>query len=262
MKECIPRLFELGAKKLYLVHIVDITVANIEAIDLVSIDEEEMKRIARELDELGINVEPIVKPGIPSLEIAEIAQEKEVDLIIIPSKGENILRQMFLGSTAANLVRATKRPVLVVKYEWDEKEKRIRPLTNCGEIFRKPLVALDFSECSKKVVNIVEKFEELIEDLILIHVVDYGKIEELEENIKKAKENLEKFAINFKVSTRIEVSTGIASRSILGTSIAKERSLIVIGKKGRSVIKDLLLGSTAERVVRESKLPVLLVPCD
>jgi len=35
-----------------------------------------------------------------------------------------------------------------------------------------------------------------------------------------------------------------------------------MGKKGRSVIKDLLLGSTAERVVRDSKLPVLLVPCE
>jgi len=58
------------------------------------------------------------------------------------------------------------------------------------------------------------------------------------------------------------VLTGIASRSILGIALAKDSSIIVMGKKGRSVIKDLLLGSTAERVVRDSKLPVLLVPCE
>jgi len=262
LRECIPQLFEVGAKKLYLVHIVDITATDIEAIELMKIDEEELNKLAEEMKAKGIDVEPIVKIGIPSLEIAEIAQEKNVDLIVVPSKGENILRQMLLGSTASNLVRATKKPVLVVKYEWDEEEEKIKCLSNCTEIFRRPLVALDFSGCSEKVVNAVKKFEELIEEVTLIHVVDYGKPEELEKNIENAKTKLEEFAKTFEVPVKTEVLTGIASHSILGTAIAKNCSLIVVGKKGRSVLKDLLLGSTAERVVRDSKLPVLLVPCE
>ena len=262
LRECIPQLFGVGAKKLYLVHIVDITATDIEAVELMKIDEEELNRIADEIRAKGIDVEPAVKIGIPSLEIAEIAQENNVDLVLVPSKGENILRQMLLGSTASNLVRATKKPVLLVKYEWDEEEEKIKCLSDCREIFKRPIVALDFSECSEKVLNVVKKFEELIEEITLIHVVDYGRAEELERNIENAKAKLGEFGKLFKAPVKNEVLTGIASRSILGIALAKDSSIIVMGKKGRSIIKDLLLGSTAERVVRDSKLPVLLVPCE
>ncbi|MBO8175478.1 MAG: universal stress protein [Thermococcus sp.] len=262
LRNCVPKFFELGAKKLYLVHIVDITATDIEALELMKIDEEQLNNLADELRGRGIEVEPIVKLGIPSLEIAEIAKEKNVDLIISPSKGENILRQMFLGSTASNLVRATKKPVLLIRYEWDEEEKRIKCLSDCEKIFDKPLVALDFSPCSIRIMEAVRKFEELVKEGILLHVVDYGKAEELEENIAKAKQNLEKYVKIVKFPVETEVVAGVASQGIIGLSIAKGATLIVMGKKGRSIIKDLLLGSTAERVIRDSKLPVLLVPCE
>ena len=58
-----------------------------------------------------------------------------------------------------------------------------------------------------------------------------------------------------------EVFVGTASSAILGTAIARKASLVVIGKKGRSFLKDLILGSTAERVMRDARIPVLLVPC-
>ncbi|ADT84555.1 universal stress protein [Thermococcus barophilus] len=262
LRNCVPKFFELGAKKLYLVHIVDITATDIEALELMKIDEEQINNLADELRERGIEVESIVKLGIPSLEIAEIARERNVDLIISPSKGENILRQMFLGSTASNLVRATKKPVLLIRYEWDEEEEKIKCLHDCEKIFDKPLVALDFSPCSIRIMEAVKRFEELAKEGVLLHVVDYGKAEELEENIAKAKQNLERYAKIVKFPVEKEVLAGIASQGIIGLSIAKGATLIVMGKKGRSIIRDLLLGSTAERVIRDSKLPVLLVPCE
>ncbi|MCD6559537.1 MAG: universal stress protein [Palaeococcus sp.] len=261
LKNCIPLLFKIGAKKLYLVHIVDITATDIEALELVKVDEEQLEKLAQELREKGIDVETTTKLGIPSIEIAEIAREKDVDLVVSPSKGENILRQMLLGSTASNLVRTTKKPVLLVRYEWKE-EEGIKCMCECSKIFEKPLIALDFSKCSIKVMVAVKKFEEHVKEGILLHVVDYGKPEELEENTQKAKEQLEKYAKIVKFPVEKQVGFGVASQDIIGMSIAKKATLIVIGKKGRSILKDLLLGSTAERVVRDSKSPVLLVPCE
>ena len=132
---------------------------------------------------------------------------------------------------------------------------------DCSGIFRRPLVALDFSRCSIKIIKTVKKFAELIERGVLLHSVDYGRVEELEHNIEVAKRNLEKSAKGLGKGFEIEVMVGAASQAIIGTAIAKDSTLIVLGKKGRSFIKDLLLGSTAERVIRDSKLPVLLVPC-
>ncbi|NJE08117.1 universal stress protein [Thermococcus sp. M39] len=262
LRNCVPKFFKLGVKKLYLVHVVDITATDIEALELMKIDAEQLDNLANELRERGVEVEPIVKLGIPSLEIAEIAKEKDVDLIISPSKGENILRQMFLGSTASNLVRAAKKPVLLIRYEWDEEEEKIKCLHDCEKIFDKPLVALDFSSCSIRIMETVKKFEELARKGVLLHVVDYGKAEELEDNIAKARQNLEKYTKIVKFPVEIEVLAGVASQGIIGVSITKNATLIVMGKKGRGIIKELLLGSTAERVIRDSKLPVLLVPCE
>ncbi|WP_297462670.1 universal stress protein [Thermococcus sp.] len=259
LRNCIPRLAALGVKKLYLIHVIDITVAELEALELEEVYRKRLEELAEELREGGIKAEAIVRLGIPSLEISETAEEKNVDLIIIPSAGENIWRRMFLGSTASNLARATRRPVLLLRYIKTDDGFRL-PL-DCGDIFKRPLVALDFSECSNKIVQVVKKFEELIEKGILLHSVDYGKFEELEQNIETARKNLEEIARGLDARFEIEITVGIASQAIIGTAIAKDSTLIVIGKKGRSVIKDILLGSTAERVIRDSKLPVLLVPC-
>ncbi|ASI99275.1 universal stress protein [Thermococcus celer] len=260
LRTCVPGLISLGVKELHLVHVIDITIAEFEAFELEDIYRGKLEKLADELRGRGVNVNPVVRIGIPSMEIAEVAEEEDVDLIVIPSLGENIWRAMFVGSTASNLARATRKPVLLLKYR--KKEEGFEPAVECSEMFRRPLIALDFSKCSIKIIKTAKKFEELVEEGILVHSVDYGRVEEVEHNIALAKTNLEKSAKGLKARLGFEVLVGSASQAIIGMSLAKNATLIVIGKKGRSFLKDLLLGSTAERVIRDSKVPVLLVPCD
>ncbi|HDZ35484.1 MAG TPA: universal stress protein [Thermococcus sp.] len=260
LRTCIPKLVPMGIKELYLIHVVDITVVEFEAFELEETYREKLEGLAEELRRDGLKVEAIVRVGIPSMEIAETAEEKSIDLVVIPSVGENIWRTMFVGSTASNLARATERPVLLLKYVKSGDDFKLS--VDCTEVFRRPLVALDFSNCSIKVLRIVREFEELVEKGILLHSVDYGGMDELEHNIELAKKNLEKSVRGLRARFEAEVMVGSASQAIIGTSLTKNATLIVIGKKGRSFIKDLLLGSTAERVIRDSKVPVLLVPCD
>ncbi|AFL95427.1 universal stress protein 1 [Thermococcus cleftensis] len=260
LRHCLPKLLSLGVRELVLIHVIDITIAEFEAFELEEVYRERLGELAEELGKDGFNVEPVVRIGIPSVEIAETADEKGVDLVVIPSMGENVWRAMFVGSTASNLARATRRPVLLLKYV--KKNDAFELAVDCSELLKRPLVAIDFSKCSIKVLKTVRKFEELVESGLLLHSVDYGGMEELEHNIELAKKNLEKSARGLRAKFETEVMVGSASQAIIGTSLAKNSTLIVIGKKGRSFIKDLLLGSTAERVVRDSKVPVLLVPCE
>jgi nucleotide-binding universal stress UspA family protein len=261
MRECLPAFWKLGARELHLLHVVDITMTEFEAFSLQEVYRGRMEELRRELKEKGISVTTEVRIGIPSLEIAEYANEKGIELIATPSVGENIWRRMFVGSTASNLARTTKKPVLILKYVGEEGNYR-PTFGNCSELFKKPLVALDFSKCSLKIVEATKRFEDVMKELILFHSVDYGSIKEIEHNMEIARKNLEKTGKAFSVPLETEVMVGTASQAIIGTAIAKRATLIVIGKKGRSFIKDLVLGSTAERVMRDSKLPVLLVPCD
>jgi nucleotide-binding universal stress UspA family protein len=181
LRNCIPKLVSQGIRELHLIHVIDITMAEFEAFELEEIYRQRVEELAKELESSGIKVEATVRIGIPSIEIAEAAEEKNIELIVIPSMGENIWRTMFVGSTASNLARATKRPVLLLKYV--KKDDGFELSGDCSEVFKRPLVAIDFSKCSIKILQTVRKFDELIEGGILLHSVDYGNVDQLEHNI-------------------------------------------------------------------------------
>lgn len=67
------------------------------------------------------------------------------------------------------------------------------------------------------------KVQELIEKGILLHSVDYGKIDELESNIEAAKKRLEEIAEKLGVEFEKEVMVGTASQAIIGTALAKKQ---------------------------------------
>jgi nucleotide-binding universal stress UspA family protein len=60
-------------------------------------------------------------------------------------------------------------------------------------------------------------------------------------------------------SHEIFVATGNAAPEILSLTAAQGIDLIVMGTHGRTGLKHFLLGSVAERVVRESPVPVLTI---
>jgi nucleotide-binding universal stress UspA family protein len=55
------------------------------------------------------------------------------------------------------------------------------------------------------------------------------------------------------------ISTGVPHEEILKQADDRNASLIVLGTHGRSGLDHILFGSTAERVVRQAKCPVLTV---
>jgi nucleotide-binding universal stress UspA family protein len=55
------------------------------------------------------------------------------------------------------------------------------------------------------------------------------------------------------------IRTGRVAQEIVDTASKGKYDMIVMGSKGRSALKDLLIGSIAQRVLGLSKVPVLLV---
>ncbi len=47
---------------------------------------------------------------------------------------------------------------------------------------------------------------------------------------------------------------------IARTAESEDMNLVIIGKRGRNPMRDILLGSTAEGVCRRAVCPVLIVP--
>jgi nucleotide-binding universal stress UspA family protein len=73
-----------------------------------------------------------------------------------------------------------------------------------------------------------------------------------------AKTGVERLARDYGV--RGFVRTGDPSDELLALAKELDASLVVLGTHGRSGLSHLLLGSTTEKLIRKSPLPVLVVP--
>lgn len=142
--------------------------------------------------------------------------------------------------------------------------------------FDKILYATDFSESSehafKYALSLAQKFQSR---LIILHVINepvdlrgfyvpHVSFENLEKEIEEgAQKMMEKFCASHVgadfTDYETEIVTGIPYEEILKRAEQEQVSFIVLGTQGRSGIDHLLFGSTAERVVRKAKAPVVTV---
>lgn len=74
--------------------------------------DEEMERIKENIGDLSI--ETISQNGAVALTIAHIAEKREADLIIMGTTGATGLKEVFVGSNTADLIKATKTPIIAV----------------------------------------------------------------------------------------------------------------------------------------------------
>lgn len=77
--------------------------------------ERELPKIAEHEECAGLDVEELIAHGDAASEIARVAKERDVDLIVISSHGRTGLGRILFGSTAESVVRHAPCPVLVVK---------------------------------------------------------------------------------------------------------------------------------------------------
>ena len=142
--------------------------------------------------------------------------------------------------------------------------------------FDKILYATDFSESSEHAfqyaLSLAQKFQSR---LIILHVINepvdlrgfyvpHVSFENLEKEIEEgALKMMEKFCASHVgadfTDYETEIVTGIPYEEILRRAEQENVSFIVLGTQGRSGIDHLLFGSTAERVVRKAKAPVVTV---
>jgi nucleotide-binding universal stress UspA family protein len=73
------------------------------------------EEVELELETQLDNITTNSRVGVPAVEINKFAEENSVDLIVMGTHGWTGIRHLILGSTAENVVRTSKCPVLTVK---------------------------------------------------------------------------------------------------------------------------------------------------
>lgn len=233
-----------------------------------------MKALLAELSLSARSTPSTVRSGAPVEEIKEAARKIDADLIVMATRGHTGLKRAFLGSTTERVVREAPCPVLVVREKEDQPTKKRAPQTALR--FRKILVPIDFSECSRLGLGYALGFaEDFGARLVLFHSVfipayvlgdkytalampdliatqqDYAKdeMEKLRQSVSRKGREVES-----------EIAFGSPVEQITDYVTKEDVDLIITSTHGRSGLRRVFIGSTAERIVRHASCPVLVVP--
>jgi nucleotide-binding universal stress UspA family protein len=62
----------------------------------------------------GVEIEAVIVEDAPARALVDLAQERDLRVIVIGTRGESPIRGALIGSTAHKLLHISERPVLVV----------------------------------------------------------------------------------------------------------------------------------------------------
>jgi nucleotide-binding universal stress UspA family protein len=209
-----------------------------------------------------IDVAEQLSTGHPVEVVTHSAEELDADLLVTGTRGAGFLRGMVVGATAERIAKRSQRPVLMARQ-------------SAHEPYRRVLVPVDFSPWSVAAIDLAVRIAPDA-SLILMHAIDLpfeGKLRFAgvdDSSIARYRDNarLEAWTQLGEVAAR----AGLARERIrLATPsgadpwmliVQQEQEfdcdLIVIGKQGRNMVGDLLLGSTTRMVMLESHADVLV----
>lgn len=224
-----------------------------------------MRRMIVDLDAMDLDIKFETLIGEPFVEITRAVQAESFDLVLVGTRGLAKLEQFFVGSTAKRLIRKCPSSVWIVK---------------AGHVVppRVVLAATDFSDISVKAVKqgmmIAQQSKA---EFHLLHIVDSRDVPEdiishvpkgssvRQEINEEASRRLEKFLETLGIDRKtihVHLSWGTPWQEIQRISRHQAADMIAIGTVGRSGIKGLLLGNTAEKVLDTCDCSILTVKPD
>jgi len=222
---------------------------------------------------LGPHATATLASGRPWEVLVKEAEAREASLVVVGPHGHGgpatstrrDLTEWILGSTADRVLRHAPCPVLVGPRGEDH------PHPVGGGTW---LVAVDFSEPAREALRLAHRWARACDaTLVALHVTHdpvmrldpagddepfppLDSVAEEEAEHKRAElAGLVKGEVGEEIDIRVVI--GEPSEQIAATAKALDARLIVMGTHGRTGLAHFFLGSTAERTLRRSPVPVL-----
>lgn len=231
-------------------------------------------------------VEAVVRDVAAGPAILNYAEENDIDLIALGTHGRRGIRRFLLGSVAEEVVRRANRPVLTVRGGDQHEDVAIPPISTLSRI----LVPIDFSDPSREALLHAQAIADMFGAKVdVLHVVQQtmhpafyvGGVTDIRDIDPNIEDKVKARVVEFINDTlRIpEVADGPASSAsplesgqvqphmIIGSVDMEvpgfieehDTDLVVMSTKGQTGLDRVLLGSVAEKIVRQARCPVLTV---
>lgn len=188
-------------------------------------------------DAAGIKCRTELRTGVPAVEILEAAID--CDIIVMGRRGESsgLGDRKGLGEVADRILRTASQPVLLAGAEFQD--------------IHRILLGFDGSNPAREAMVYAAELAQRLS--IPLHAVGVHR-DEATANLWL--ETVRHYADAHKLDVTTAVDKGDPDRVLL--ELAEDGDLITIGAFGEGRIREWLLGSTTELILRSAKQPVLL----
>jgi nucleotide-binding universal stress UspA family protein len=223
--------------------------------------ERETKEDAARLNEQlqGIEHEVVVGEGNLWDIISDLIKQKEIDLIVVGTRGRTGFGKTLLGSVAEQILRQAPCPVLTVGPHinlWTDEYAKMREI-----LYATDLVA----ECPVAAPYAVSLAQENQAHLVLVHVIEDGKAGDLVDapEVVDLKERKLKQLVSEQAGLWCDptyvVEQGAVAEKILDVANRRHTDLIVLGARPATGLATHLNVGTVHKIVSQAKCPVLTV---
>jgi len=243
--------------KILLVHVVDrmrdeLQVEKSEArlSQLMDTAEEELQKITSGFSYDDVRCASIVRAGNIRETIADLVDERDVDLLVIGTRGKGCKEDEELGSVAETLLRFMFCPVLTVG-------RHMRGDACEGTHTRVVLFPTDFSEISRAALAYTERLtEHLAGHLLLLHVDEQNADGMQADTHKDEFQSLQTAMKDPSVVTECLARAGRPADMVVATAKEKGVDFIVMGVHGTDQAKVARNYGMAYDVIRMARCPV------
>jgi nucleotide-binding universal stress UspA family protein len=220
----------------------------------------------------------VLLPGgevVPRL--VEHVRDADVDFVVMTTHGRGPVRRAWLGSAADGFLRRTAVPVLLVRPAEEgappDQGATAGGLTSLPGPFRRIVLPLDGSPDAERLIEITAPLVATDAEILLLRAVPAfvpggspyvpHVVRGTEDQTKvaaAAQEYLDGLAARVPVGRAVTRVAAIGQPALAVLQVADEMGadLIAMSTAGRGGVSRMLLGSVADKVIRGSKVPVLV----
>jgi nucleotide-binding universal stress UspA family protein len=248
-----------------------------------------LETIANALEGRVASVKTVARNGMAADEILRVAEEEQVDLIIMATHGYGAIGRLLLGSVADRIARAAEVPVLLIHPDPDS----VPPVIGDRALIQRIVVPLDGSERANaalpvasalarrqcvpmRLIRAIPAREELfssreavaagvIAERMVFAVPQSSMTDEqrqyYEEYLTAATDALQREADRLhaeQVETSSEVLVGPTVPMLVSALTVGD--LVVMSSHGKGGVRRWQLGSVAEQLIHRAVAPIVLVP--
>jgi nucleotide-binding universal stress UspA family protein len=223
--------------------------------------ERENKEDAGRLNEQlqGINHEVVIAEGQTWDVLSDLTEQKEIDLVVLGTRGRTGMGKALLGSIAEQILRQSPCPVLTVGPHvnlWSGEYAKMREILYATDL------ADDFPIAAPHAISLAQENQA---HLVLLHVIEDPKVGDLvnSSQVKNFKERKLQQLVTDQAGLWCDptyiVEQGPAAEKILDVAKRRRTDLIVLGARPAKGLATHLNIGTVHKVVSQATCPVLTV---